>query len=186
MTDLELQQLKYPIGTFKCPKTIDDEKIKSWINTIASFPERIRELGQDLTDEQKEWQYRPGSWNIRQLVHHCADSHLNSIIRFKLALTEDTPSIKPYYEDRWAELADYDEKDLSSSLMLISSLHHRWTLLLKSLGEKELKKTYYHPEHRREIHLEETIGMYAWHSEHHLAHIKQALKFHGRFHDNMS
>ncbi|WP_186757157.1 YfiT family bacillithiol transferase [Echinicola salinicaeni] len=181
MDDLEVQKLKYPIGTFKRPRVIDEAQIEKWITSIGSFPKKIQELTNGLTEGQMEWQYRPGSWNIRELVHHCADSHMNSIIRFKLALTEDEPSIKPYFEDRWAKLADYHEKDISASLMLIDGLHHRWESLLRSLGEKELKRTYYHPEHRKEFNLEETIGMYAWHCEHHLAHIKQAITHQGSF-----
>ncbi|WP_215225568.1 YfiT family bacillithiol transferase [Echinicola shivajiensis] len=184
MDNLELQKLKYPIGTFKLPLTIDEDKINNWITAIADFPEKIKALTKGLTDEEREWPYRPDGWNIREVVHHCADSHINSIIRFKLALTEDSPSIKPYFEDRWAKLADYQDKDISASLMLISALHHRWTLLLKSLDEKDLNKTYYHPEHRKELNLKETIGMYAWHCEHHLAHIKQALAHQGNFNKN--
>jgi len=181
MTTETLEKLKYPIGPFKEPKEIERKTLQTWIESIATFPQKVKELTDGLSSKQLNWRYRPDGWSIKQVVHHCADSHMNAIIRFKLALTEDTPSIKPYFEDRWANLIDSMDEDITYSIKLLTGLHYRWALLLKSLSKEELKRKFYHPEHRRESNLEETIGLYAWHCEHHLAHIRQALKHQGRF-----
>lgn len=176
-----LEQLKYPIGPFRRPKTINPETLQSWIESIGAFPQKVEDLTGVLSKEELNWRYRPDGWTIKQVVHHCADSHMNAIIRFKLALTEDTPSIKPYLEDRWANLTDSLDDDISYSIMLLKGLHYRWAYMLRSLGKEKLKRTFYHPENRRESNLEETIGLYAWHCEHHLAHIRQALEHRGSF-----
>jgi hypothetical protein len=181
MRDSELQNLKYPIGEFNKPDVINESIIKKWIADIENFPQIVETLTKDLTVNQLNWCYRPDGWTIKQLVHHCADSHINSIIRFKLALTEDLPEIRPYYEDRWAELADSLDDTIEDSLTLLKGLHSKWGKLLKSLTEAELNKEFIHPEHGKRFSLKENIGIYAWHSNHHLAHIKQALKFKGRF-----
>ncbi|MBD8488747.1 putative metal-dependent hydrolase [Echinicola sp. CAU 1574] len=181
MTTEELEKLKYPIGRFYEPKNIDDQLIQTWIEDISSFPIRIKDLTEKLGMKELNWKYRPEGWSIKQVVHHCGDSHLNSIIRFKLALTEDTPSIKPYHETKWAELADSLEDDITYSLKLLEGLHHRWVKLLKSLTKEQLERTFYHPQQRREINLAETIGIYAWHCNHHLAHVRQALDAKGGF-----
>ena len=146
-----------------------------WIQTISNFPKLLNELTQNLSTEQKNQTYREGGWTIKQVVHHCADSHMNSLVRFKLALTEDSPTIRPYFEDRWAELIDGKEDDLSDSLLLLTALHAKWTRLLNDLSEEDLNRNYIHPEHGKSISLLEAIGLYAWHCEHHLAHVKLAL-----------
>jgi hypothetical protein len=115
--------------------------------------------------------YRPGGWTVRQLVHHIADSHLNAIIRFKLALTEQEPSIKPYDEGAWAKLPDTTNTPPEVSLTLIEALHHRWTVLLRSMGSEDYRRTLFHPEHRRSFSLDEMLVTYSWHSAHHLRHI---------------
>ncbi|MCB0447490.1 MAG: putative metal-dependent hydrolase [Gelidibacter sp.] len=181
MTDQQLHQLKYPIGTFETPETIDDTLITQWIEDIERFPERVEALTKNLTVEQLHWPYRPNGWNIKQVVHHCADSHMNSIIRFKLALTEDSPTIRPYYEDRWANLVDGNDTNLDNTLLLLKGLHAKLGMLLRSITKAQLSREFIHPEHGRRFRLDETIGMYAWHSNHHLAHIKQALYHKGKF-----
>jgi len=120
--------------------------------------------------------YREGGWTLRQVVHHCADSHMNAFCRFKLAMTEEKPVIKPYEEARWAALADSKNLPVDASLAILKGLHERWTVLMKSLREAERHRTFIHPEHGREISLQETIGLYAWHGEHHLAHITSLKK----------
>lgn len=161
----------FPIGKFQLPDVISDAHVSNWIQTIAAFPEKLRSEVSSLTEQELDTAYRPGGWSIRQVVHHCADSHLNSFIRIKLALTEDTPTVKPYFEDKWAELSDGKNMEVEASLKIIEGLHARWTFLLKSLTSQELKRSFFHPEHNKTIQIDEIIGFYAWHCDHHLAHI---------------
>jgi len=170
------EQLKYPIGQFNRPKEISKEILSEFINDIESFPERLKECVAELTEEQLDTPYREGGWTIRQVVNHCADSHMNSLIRFKLALTEDKPTIKPYYEDRWAELEDSKSINIEPSMEILRGVHHRWAVLLKGLSSEQLSRSFIHPEHGKEFRIDENIGIYAWHCNHHLAHIKDLIK----------
>lgn len=176
MAPSELYKLRFPIGEFEFPAEVSTELRSTWIKSISGFPADLNALTVNLSSEEKNLTYRPEGWNIKQVVHHCADSHMNSIIRFKLTLTEDSPTIRPYHEDRWAELNDGTENDLADSVQLLTSLHSKWTRLLKGLSETDLNRKYIHPEHGQEVTLLEAIGTYAWHCEHHLGHIKLALK----------
>jgi uncharacterized damage-inducible protein DinB len=134
-----------------------------------------------LTQNQLDTPYRDGGWSIRQVVHHIADSHINAYTRFKLAVTEVNPEIKPYDEVRWAECGEAKYGDISLLLQLIEALHNRWVAFLETLTEDDLKRTYYHPVNKKESALLEVIAMYAWHGDHHLAHINSAKrKFNGR------
>jgi len=171
-----LDQLKYPIGKFEQPAIIDQKQIENWISIIETFPEQLSAevINLDLKDLEK--QYRPGGWTIRQVVNHCADSHMNSVIRFKLALTEDTPTIKPYEEARWAELSDSRDFPIESALKMLEGLHERWAHLLKSLSHQDLEKQFIHPDNDALISLKTNIGIYAWHCEHHLAHVINAKR----------
>ena len=180
-TNIPLENLKYPIGKFQKPEVISEADLKTWISDIETFPNKIKKITSTLSVEELNWVYRPKGWNIKQVVHHCADSHINSFIRFKLALTEDVPAIKPYEEQLWAELADGNADDISFSIQIIEGVHARWVLLLKSLGERELKRQFFHPANLKISSLEETIGVYAWHCNHHLKHIEQALLHKGQF-----
>ena len=168
-----LEQLKYPVGKFVKPESITTELIDSAISEIENFPKLVKAEIQNLDEQDLLLRYRPGGWTISQVVHHCADSHINSYVRFKLALTENIPTIKPYEESLWAELPD---KQLSPfvSLKLLEALHERWVYILKSLSEEDLNKEFIHPEQSERISLKENILIYSWHSRHHLAHIKQA------------
>ena len=136
----ELEKLRYPIGRFELPSRIDRDHIERWIGDIEALPADLRKAVKGLTDAQLDMPYRPGGWTIRQVIHHLPDSHINSFIRFKWALTEDRPEIKPYFEDRWAELADYSMAPVSASLDLLDGLHRRWVALLRSLTGQDLKK----------------------------------------------
>lgn len=176
LTDLET--LRYPIGKLNIPKDVTPKQISQWIDDVTLFPSNIKKLTQDLSEEKLQWKYRPEGWTIRQVVHHCADSHMNAFIRFKLTLTEDTPTIKTYFEDRWAELED-SKAPISISLSLLDGLHARWASLLKSMSEDDFKRKLFHPEQGRELSLTFMLGLYAWHCNHHLAHIKQALEHEG-------
>jgi len=166
-----MDHLKYPIGTYQKPTAFSKPVLESSIQDIESFPRRLKDAVATLSDAQLDTPYREGGWTLRQVVHHCADSHMNSLIRFKLALTENVPTIKPYFEDRWAELADTKAFPIASSLLLLEGLHARWAHLLRSLSETDLQREFLHPEHVRTLRLDETIGLYAWHCNHHLAHI---------------
>lgn len=178
---LELEDLKFPIGRCQVESSPDTELIQQWIGDIETFPSKLKSLTLDLSNEQLDWRYRPGGWMIKQVVHHCADSHMNSIIRFKLALTEDVPTIRPYEESLWAELSDSLDYNIQDSLNLLLSLHKKWTQLLKSLSKDQLERTFIHPESNKTTSLAENIGIYAWHCNHHLAHIQNAIKFRGQF-----
>jgi hypothetical protein len=164
--------VRYPIGTFQLEGDINKTLTNQWIEEIAILPYKLREAVSGLRDEQLDIPYREGGWKIRQVVHHIADSHMNAYIRFKLALTEDSPVIKPYEEGRWAELED-SKLPVEVSLTLIESIHTRLVELLKSLNEEELKRTFVHPESGI-VSVEKNIGLYAWHGNHHLAHITNA------------
>lgn len=170
-----MKELIHPIGTFKTPETIAASQISDWITEIELFPERLIKLTDGLSDDQLSLKYRPGGWTVRQVVHHCADSHMNSIIRFKLALTEDNPAIKPYLEAKWAEFEDSGKLGIDVSLQLLKALHARWVVLLRSLPMESFNRTYFHPEDGKSYSLGVATAMYAWHSNHHLAHIRLAL-----------
>jgi uncharacterized damage-inducible protein DinB len=169
MSQPEAADLSYPIGKFD--KTlIDALRRPANIQTITELPARMREAVNGLNEEQIDTPYRPGGWTVRQTVHHVADSHMNSLIRFKLALTEDEiPTIRPYYEDRWAELAD-SKLPIDVSLNLIDGIHQRWTSLLSSMSDEDFNKKFNHPE-TGEWTLDGALALYAWHSKHHTAHI---------------
>lgn len=172
-TDLELK--KFPIGKFQWPEQIGEDTLRIWIKLLADFPGRLRALIVDVSEEQLEQQYRPGSWTVREILHHIPDSHMNGYMRVKLALTEDNPTIKPYDENAWTQLADVQSVDVKVSLDLLNNVHIRWVALAKSLNTAELRRTFYHPENKVSVSVAEQIGLYAWHGEHHLAHIREAL-----------
>lgn len=178
---MSIELLKYPIGRFKRPKDVNPVMLKSWVEIIEFFPKQVRVAVTPLNEEALNWQYRPDGWTIKQVVHHCADSHMNSFIRFKLALTEKEPTIKPYQEAKWGDLPDTIQAPIAGSLNLLDGLHQRWTILLKSLTEEDLKKTFIHPEYNRALQLMENIALYAWHCNHHLSHIQQAKRWKNDF-----
>jgi hypothetical protein len=179
--DLNLEKLKFPIGPFSKPDVITKENIKKWTEAIELFPSQVRKITQNLSQEELNWRYRPEGWTIKQVVHHCADSHMNSIIRFKLALTEDIPVIKPYEEADWALLPDGNSNDLTASIQILEGVHAKWSLLLKSFGDQEFARQFKHPASGKIFTLEVALGLYAWHCNHHLAHIEQALSYKGMF-----
>lgn len=170
-----MEDLRYPIGQFKKPDTITDAHKKEWINTLETFPSRLENLVGGLSDNQLDTPYREGGWTIRQVVHHCSDSHHNSYIRFKWALTEDTPVIKAYDEKSWAELFDTKTSPIAPSLLHLKAVHAKLVNLLKGLSEDQLDKAFIHPADNSKVVLRENIGMYAWHSNHHYAHIENLM-----------
>ena len=181
MEQINLETLKFPIGKFKFAENISSGQIDEWIGTIERFPLKLIQLTTTISEEQLDWCYRPDGWSIRQVIHHCSDSHLNSLIRFKWALTEDNPTIKVYDQKEWANLPDSLDAPISGALTLLDGLHERWVYLLKNLTETDLKKGFVHPESGRQVLLEQNIGLYAWHCDHHYAHILLALEHEGKF-----
>lgn len=165
-----MHDLQYPIGQFEAPGAIDTRVLDGWIDDIEHFPGRLRAAVNGLSAEQLDTPYRPGGWTVRQVVHHVADSHMNSFVRFKWALTEERPTIKAYFEDRWAELPDYTGVPIEVSLDFLDALHHRWTALLRALSPEDLKREFVHPS-SGPMSLALCIGAYSWHGRHHLAHI---------------
>ena len=171
-----LEKLKFPIGKHEKPASITPELMEQYISKIAAFPSKLKKEVVHLTDEQLDTPYRPDGWTIRQVVHHCADSHMNALIRFKLSLTEDIPVIKPYHEEIWAELADSKTMEIAPSIILLEGLHARWVQLLCSLSPSDLERSFIHPAHGNKVLLNENTSIYAWHGEHHLAHITELKK----------
>jgi hypothetical protein len=172
---MNLETLKYPIGTFKKPTSFSKEQIQGYIQTIHDFPEWIKKEVILLSDEQLDTPYRPDGWSIRQVVHHCADSHMNAFIRFKLTLTEEKPTIRPYQEALWAKLPD-SQMPVEPSLQILEGLHARMAVLWQNMDDDKLKKRYVHPQYQTEFSLAEAMALYDWHSRHHLAHITSLKK----------
>jgi hypothetical protein len=165
-----MDDLRYPVGRFRFPDAISARDLESFIGHIAEAPARVRAAVAGLTDAQLDTPYRPGGWTVRQVAHHLPDSHMNSYVRFRLALTEDAPTIKPYDERGWAELADARTMPIEPSLALLESLHARWVPLLRSLSGADWKREFQHPE-LGPVRLEQNAALYAWHGRHHVAHI---------------
>ncbi|NRD77005.1 bacillithiol transferase BstA [Bacillus sp. BRMEA1] len=161
--------IKYPIGKFEYKGEMTTSVTDDWIKEIEDLPKLLQDAVKDLDNEQLDTPYRPGGWTVRQVIHHLADSHMNAYVRFKLALTEEKPVIKPYDEKKWAELND-NKLPIDISLSLLESLHKRWTTLLRSLSSADIEKTFIHPE-SGVVSVGVNIGIYAWHGRHHLAHI---------------
>jgi DinB superfamily len=161
---------RYPIGKFQPSDHIDDTMRSECIQRIADTPAEVKKAVQGLTDTQLDTPYREGGWTVRQVVHHLPDSHINSYVRFRLALTENEPTIKPYEERMWAELFDARTAPVALSLHLLESLHERWTVLLRSLKPADFSRTFRHPESGVR-NLDWLLQLYAWHGRHHVAHI---------------
>jgi len=162
--------LQYPIGKFQWEGAISNEQRKQLIAQIEQAPVQLRQAVAGLSQEQVNTPYRPNGWTVRQVVHHLPDSHMNTYIRFRLALTEDEPTIKPYDQERWAVLEDARTAPLELSLSLLESLHQRWVILLRSLPAQDFARTFRHPE-MGVVSLDKYLALVAWHGRHHIAHI---------------
>lgn len=165
MTDIQ-----YPVGRFTPPQKLSDQDRRMFIQQIAEAPAKLNSAVADLDDGQLDTPYREDGWTVRQVVHHLADSHLNAFIRFKLALTENQPPVKPYNQQRWAELPDAKAAPIQPSLMLFESLHIRFAGLLTSMSAADFARTMNHPE-QGIVTLDRYLSLYAWHGRHHIAHI---------------
>jgi hypothetical protein len=161
---------RYPVGRFDVAQQVPRSERQRLITTIAELPTALRAAVRQLDDAQLDTPYRDGGWTVRQLVHHVADSHLNASIRFRLALTEDSPGIRTYMQERWAELADARSAPVAVSLALLDALHERWVFLLRSMSDGDFDRTLEHPEWGR-LSLWTMLLLYEWHSRHHVAHV---------------
>ena len=174
MTDLE--RLRYPVGRFERLKApLDRAAREGHIETIARTPATFQSLTSGRTDAELDTPYRPGGWTVRQVVHHVPDSHMNAYIRMKFAVTEDAPAIKPYAEEKWAELPEAKRGPAEMSLALLDALHRRWVMFLRNLDDADFARVYVHPELGR-VPVDEAIALYAWHCRHHGAHIELGLR----------
>jgi len=170
---------RFPIGKFRMPAVVAAGERPPLVGRIESTPSRLREAVSSLTEKQLDTPYREGGWTIRQVVHHIPDSHMNSYVRFKLALTENEPLIKTYDEAAWGQLGDMRSTPVEVSLQLLEALHTRWVKLLRSMTEEQWGRMLVHPEkmdvNNGRIRLDQLLAMYAWHGDHHVAHVHQAL-----------
>jgi hypothetical protein len=168
-----LEQLQYPTGRYVRPEGHTPELRKEWIQILQALPSWMDVCIENLDAAQLETPYREGGWTIQQVVHHLADSHMNAFIRLKLALTEDNPTVKPYDEGAWAELPDVHTVPVNISVTLLHALHRRVVSLLQHLSPEQWERTFYHPDHKRNFPIWEVVALYAWHSRHHMEHIRQ-------------
>ncbi|NVK27164.1 MAG: putative metal-dependent hydrolase [Flavobacteriia bacterium] len=167
--------MKYPIGKASLPEEFNNEHFTAALIRMERLPSKLRRLTENLTANQLQMQYRENSWTVQQLVHHIADSHMNGFIRTKWALSESTPTIKPYNEKKWTLQPDALDLPIEISLDLLDALHQRWTYLLRNLTDKELHKAFIHPVGEINYTLFQQAEMYAWHGDHHYAHTQIAL-----------
>lgn len=175
--ETDLDKLRYPIGHFSPRTNLSLPEIRLLTDDLSALPGELRAIVAPLSDEQLDTPYRPGGWTVRQVIHHLPDSHMNSYVRFKLALTEAEPTVKAYDEAAWAELPDGRGADVEDSLLLLEAVHRRWTVLLRSLDPGDFARSFRHPQTGM-VTLEHSIQLYAWHGRHHLAHVT-AVNRHG-------
>ena len=166
---------RYPVGKFSFEGPLSEEQKTKFLDEIEQTPARLKAAVQGLSQQQLDMPYREGGWTVRQVVHHVPDSHMNSYMRFKLALTEEEPTIRTYMEDRWAELPEARTAPIELSLGLLENLHKRWMLMLRAIPEADWKRTFRHPALGL-MNLERTLALYAWHGRHHVAHVTELRK----------
>jgi hypothetical protein len=174
--EADQEHLRFPIGRFHYRPGEDEERRAEYLDAIRELPARMRELVYGATPAQWATPYRPGGWTSREVVHHVADSHMNAFIRFKLALTEEVPTIKPYLQPAWARLPDTVHTPPETSVALLTALHERWIVLMTHMKADDWSCALYHPEQGRQITLAEFLALYAWHGEHHLGHLRLVMK----------
>jgi DinB superfamily len=172
MQNSDLDSMKYPIGKFDANGLVSAARFAEWLDIWRNGPGELESVVSGMTQEQLDTPYREGGWTVTQLVHHLADSHINAYARLRLMLTEENPTIKPYDEKKWACLPDNFSMPVSVSIELLKQIHLRSVALLATCGEKEWGRTFFHPEHQKEVDLYSLTGIYAWHVKHHIAHIQ--------------
>lgn len=178
---MNLEALRFPVGKFSYPSQYNEADKQRFMETLEQLPSKLKGLCHNLSAEALSYIYRPDGWNIAQVVHHISDSHMNAFCRFKLALTEDNPTIKPYHEDRWVNLADTGMDNVADALGIITHVHAKLVRLCKGMSASDFDRTYFHPESQKTQSLYGVLALYDWHSRHHLAHIEQALQHKGSF-----
>lgn len=178
-TPEQLEFLKYPLGRFKSPDKITSDDRRQWIKSIETLPASLKRLTESWNNNQWNTPYRPGGWTARQLIFHISDSHMNSLLRFKLGLTEDCPTIKPYDQDAWVNMSDVSQLSPHVSLELIDGIHQRFSNVLNNMSNDDFHRDIFHPELNKKMSLEKMLALYGWHSEHHLAHLKNLSKTQG-------
>lgn len=166
---------KHPAGKFQKPTATDKKSLQQYIDTIGTFPERLQGVVGKLNAEQLSSLTLPGVWTVNQVIHHLADSHINSFVRCKLILTEENPTVKPYDEGQWAKLADVTQVPAQVSIDLLKNLHARWVALFNSLGDADFERTYFHPEYKTTGRLGDMVALYAWHGNHHLGYLQELI-----------
>lgn len=176
MADQEIDKLRFPVGEFSYSKNYSDEELTESITDIENLAQILKSEVSSLDEKQLNTPYRDGGWTVKQVVHHLVDSHINGYIRAKLVVTEDTPTIKPYDQDRWSELQEVELSDINESLKILDGLHKRWVTFLNSLNPEDFEKEYFHPEHGISISLKQSTCSYGWHCQHHVAHITNLKK----------
>lgn len=165
-----IQDHRYPIGKYEV-QPFSEKQWEEWLIDIKNLPQHMENAVLNLDEAQLDTPYRDGGWTVKQVVHHVADSHMNAYIRFKLGLTEDNPTIKPYDEAAWAEMADTKNLPINISLTILHAVHTRWNEVLKNMSREDLDRTVFHPESKKQFTLWEFLGLYSWHSRHHVAHV---------------
>jgi hypothetical protein len=173
-----MEDLRYPVGRFEMPTVVAPAERERLIAGVEALPRALAEVVAGLSAQQLDSPYRPEGWTLRQVVHHVPDSHMNAYVRFRLALTEAQPTIKPYDEAAWAELPDARLGPIDVSLDLLAALHKRWVTLMRALSPGEWRRTFIHPE-RGALSLDQTLAMYEWHGRHHLAHVQRCRERNG-------
>jgi len=171
-----MEDLKYPIGEYSYPENVNETQINLWIDLLEDFPAQLMNVTSNLNEEQLETRYRPGGWTVRQVIHHLADSHINAYTRVKLTLTEDNPIIRPYQEEIWAELPEAKSGNVAMSIAILKAVHERLAVTLRALDFTAFNRKYIHPSANQQFTLSYLVGNYAWHGQHHLAHIISTLK----------
>lgn len=166
-----MESLQYPIGKY-IEQPFSEKQLKEWLLDVETLPLHLEHAMLNLDEAQMLIPYREGGWNIKEIVHHVADSHMNAYIRFKNALCEHNPSIKPYNQDAWAKMTDTEELPVNISITLLFALHHRWHTILKNMQPEDWNRTMFHPEYNKTMTLWYMLGNYAWHGKHHVAHIR--------------
>ena len=166
-----MESLQYPIGKY-IEQPFSEKQLKEWLLDVETLPLHLEHAMLNLDEAQMLIPYREGGWNIKEIVHHVADSHMNASIRFKNALCEHNPSIKPYNQDAWAKMTDTEELPVNISITLLFALHHRWHTILKNMQPEDWNRTMFHPEYNKTMTLWYMLGNYAWHGKHHVAHIR--------------